>query len=168
MPDVEYRRGIHFDSCALHRADVDEQGIPIGELLESLEGWRDFLELSSTLHIRGALSPQPLPPEQRVRINVKRIGPGGSVVAQILLRGGMTIASVELKEAWLQGRRKIWALAVKMYKEHMEAKRKGASIHEAATAIKPALSVLRSLRIPATASDLSLTTEPKRGSSASY
>src|SRR4051794_21692165 len=70
--EIHYRGGL---------ADTD--AIPLDDLIESLRGFERFFEISDSIFIQRRLTARPLPPEARLQIRVRRIGPGGSIVAEL-------------------------------------------------------------------------------------
>lgn len=125
---------IHFSG-----ANVDSEGLPVDELLISLDGWRQFIELAFTLHLRGTMNAKALPPEQRVRLHLKRLGPGGSIVAVLAAVGGImgaTILKHETEEAWKKIRPKVWGLVGGLYNGLLRQKQEGRSLQETAGAIE--------------------------------
>ena len=125
---------IHFEG-----EHVDEDGLPLDELLVSMEGWREYLLLCSTLYVRGTLNSNPLSPESKMSLRVRRIGPGGSLEAVLEWVGLAIAAGVVGNRAdalVTTAGKELWKLCAGLFKAHVTAKQGFLSTQEVAARLE--------------------------------
>jgi hypothetical protein len=106
--------------------EADKGDMPLSDLLTSLEGWHDFVQLAATSFFHHRLTVDPLPPEQRLTINVQSVKPTASVEVSLVLwaedfntnvaAGLVTVGIVGLAAMFFQ-----WVAS--LYKGHVQPKR---------------------------------------------
>jgi hypothetical protein len=114
---------------------ADQDSIPLDDLIESLRGFEDFFRLTDSIYVRGSLTRQPLPPQQRIDIRVRRIAPGGSMVA-VLEFVGLALAAGMVGNAGWDFVKGLWRWREAVIRSRTQPARFGRSMEENVAALE--------------------------------
>ncbi|MFA9479223.1 hypothetical protein ACERK3_13105 [Phycisphaerales bacterium AB-hyl4] len=116
---------------------ADQNRIPVQEFITSLDGWHDFLDLSTTAFLTGRLTTDRLPSDRRVRYEIQTVREGsveviletvGLWAAQGIVGGGAAGITFATGRA-------LWRWRHALFNRQVQSHRDDATIEEAAAAL---------------------------------
>ena len=115
---------------------ADKGQMPIDDLLVSLTGWRDFVNLSASMFLQRKLTLEPLPSEDRPQLKVTAVSKSSVIIDLLLVIAGTAFGgmfSPDLRKL----RKRLFEWIGKGFNSHVEQKRLvHVTVEEAAEALE--------------------------------
>lgn len=116
---------------------ADEHRVPLTELIVSLEGWRDYLLLTSDAFVQGRLTTDRPDKSQRVEYQVHAVKPGSVEIDLIGIASWFAdhLVGGAIGASGVYALPKLWKWRQEVYKRQVQSRRDDVTVEEAAAAL---------------------------------